>query len=79
MVPTIDTFTSDNIILTGEGFSLDFKKIYKDVSVNETRTDTLYEVSIADTAKYKFEKITDTTLNYWNTTSGVNNRPYSVN
>lgn len=64
------TFTSDNVILTSEGFSLDFKAMYKSVSVNETRTDTLYEVDITD-AKYKFEKITETTLNYWMTASGL--------
>lgn len=70
-------FTDDNIILTTTNLSIDFKAVYKNNVVLETKTDTLYEVDIGD-AKYKFEKTTDTKLKYWNTTGGITFGPIEL-
>lgn len=72
------TFTNDNIVLSVSGVvSVNFRDAYKNKKVDdfqETKTSTLYEFTISDedgSGAYKFQKTSDTTLNYWITADGV--------
>jgi len=73
-------FTDDNIILTTDIISMNFKELYKDVAVNETATGNLYEIKIGSgyDSEYKFAKTSDTTLNYWITSSGLTVGPVEL-
>ena len=71
------TFTSDNIVLTGDGVSVNFKEVYKNVSIKETKSDTLYKINFPD-GEYIYEKDTDSTLNLTITASGITVGPFPL-
>jgi hypothetical protein len=62
------TFTEDNIIFTGAGTSIDFKKAFRASSFEElVNTETQYKVQIIEgglSTNYDFAKKTPTTLDY---------------
>jgi len=74
-------FTSDNAVFSTSGTSIDFKEMakQKDVDVTDNPTTSSYTITQSvggvetSTYKftYKFEKLTNTTLNFSMTVSGV--------
>lgn len=68
------SFTSDNVVLTGPSLSIDFGEAFKNANVNETITTVLYEINVSApgiNSKYKFAKISNTSLNYSITNNGI--------
>jgi len=75
------TFSADNILSTSTSITVDFKQAYTEAEIDEEKTDTLYEVTItyAGTINiYRFEKKTDTTLDYSITTIGITVGPVEL-
>jgi len=76
-------FETDNITYTTTGSSIDFYTFYNSVesSVSEDSSSSLYEVTITSegsTSVYRFEKTSETTLNYTITTSGISAGPIEL-
>lgn len=72
------SFTDDNVVFTTTSGGVDFAEAFKSASVEETTSTTLYEIQITASgalSKYKFSKLTSTTLNYTITTSGISVGP----
>jgi len=77
------TFSVDNILLESSmvSMSIDFKEAFKEATVEEVKTDSLYKVTVTAegvTGIYRFEKKTDTSLDYYVTSNGVTVGPLEL-
>ena len=78
------TFTSDNAVFSTIGTSIDFKELAKedDVEIRDNATTSSYTITESfegtEIGTFKFEKLTNTTLNYSITANGTTAGPFAL-